>query len=565
MCFRTLQGVWGAIIRNLTVNSGIVPINLGAARLQNGTHTVIHYYDIQPIIEEVRELQNQYNHLTLTLANNTFFKRDLDNYNKIIEHLQSSIEEKLSMLSPNFKRTKRALFNGLGSVIKAITGNLDYKDGDRFEKIIKELTTTSNTLQSQLNLQYTFNKESVKRFEETVKNIEHNELILKSRIMQLTNIIQKEYDIPNVLFAKDLSNQLVILYNTILSILQEIENSITFCHLGTYHPSILKHNELISIMSKIKEKIQLPFDLNNLASIQKIIDVKCKIENHKIIYFLSFPVNYETVFDLYFLLAIPSLDKNGFSTIIPHNRYFLKTDSNVKPLNRECVLENPFQCYQTDLINAIDVCEKEILLRENTNKCQRTRLEINENHIQLVPEINQYLAVFPIQEALKFESKDNLEIKELLGVYLIELQNDSLIFRNEKLDIQVQSFGKPTILSNVNLDLSAQNFSGMKIKLNNLKLSDINLNHLIPEGNVNSMSMESFSYWYMVNYLTLILVLLLILYNVISKYFGEISKIFTRKEVNDLSVNLNQQREVLTSACGQNVHPNLVLPDGAKF
>lgn len=36
-------------------------------------------------------------------------------------------------------RTKRGLINGLGSVIKDITGNLDFQDGEKINKILNHL------------------------------------------------------------------------------------------------------------------------------------------------------------------------------------------------------------------------------------------------------------------------------------------------------------------------------------------------------------------------------------------------------------------------------------------
>lgn len=549
---------------------------MGTARLQKNTHTITHYYNLKPIIEELQDLETQHNFLQDVIANKSSFKRDLENYNKIISHLQTSIEEKLTNIIPERERSKRALFNGIGSVIKSITGNLDSTDGEHFDKILNDLTTNSNNFQKQLNLQYTFNKESVKRFDETIKNIEHNELLLKSRIMQLTNIVERELEIPNILYAKDLCNQLILLYNTILSVLQDIENSITFCRIGTYHPSILKHKELVSILTLINEKFQIPLDPKNISDLQKLMTVNCKVEDKKIVYFLSFPINYDTIFDLYFLLSIPSLNDNGFSTIIPHSKYFLKSHSSVKPLNNACILSNPFQCFQKDLDNNLNNCESEILLHENANNCEQTRLDISENHIQLIPEINQYLAVFPIQETLKFESSHGVEIKEIKGIYLIELDRDNLVFRNEKINFKLESFGKPTILNNVNLDISKmKNLSNTKIKLNNLKINDINLNQLMPESNVSSSPIENSSQWQILNCITLVLTLSIILYILLNKirFIPCLRNIPTSNQTLSHSHSIDQNLAPIQHnhnvqsknfSSGQTDH-NVTLPGGAKF
>lgn len=91
----------------------------------------------------------------------------------------------------------------------------------------------------------------------------HNELILKSRIMQLSQIITDTATHQDILFAKDLFNQLIILYNAILNTLQDVENSITFCKLNTMHPSIIKPKDLFLELQKISPhyKNKFPFEL----------------------------------------------------------------------------------------------------------------------------------------------------------------------------------------------------------------------------------------------------------------------------------------------------------------
>lgn len=65
-----------------------------------------------------------------------------------LEHLDSKItliSNKISMFESS--RSKRGLIDGLGSVIKSISGNLDYTDALKYENAIKTLRTNEHKLE----------------------------------------------------------------------------------------------------------------------------------------------------------------------------------------------------------------------------------------------------------------------------------------------------------------------------------------------------------------------------------------------------------------------------------
>lgn len=77
-----------------------------------------------------------------------------------------------------------------------------------------------------------------------METIKHNEFVLKTKIEQLSHIViggTNNYDKTHV---TDIYNQLAQLFTMILNVLQDIENSLTFCKLHVLHPSIIKVNDL---------------------------------------------------------------------------------------------------------------------------------------------------------------------------------------------------------------------------------------------------------------------------------------------------------------------------------
>uniref|UniRef100_A0A8D8LHT5 Envelope protein n=2 Tax=Cacopsylla melanoneura TaxID=428564 RepID=A0A8D8LHT5_9HEMI len=497
---------------NITHNSGILPINLGPAKLQRTSHTILHYYSLDPLIEELQDLQKQYNTLQANLQDKPSLRHDLGNHNKIILHIQSLISSKLHNInntSPG-TRTRRALYDNIGSLVKFATGNLDSSDGDRYDKILEDLDNKDKMLQKQIELQYSLSQEAIKRFDSSIKNIEHNEANLKFKIQQLVNISDSAVTIRQLFIAKDIYSQLIFLYSSILSILQDLENALTFCKLRTYHPSILSLQDLNSQIDKVKQTRNLniaPDDLD-ISELQKSIEVDCKIEQDRISFFLSFPINYDTVFELFYLLPIPTYNGHEYCTVIPNSKYYLKSRNLIKALNGPCILGKPHQCLQKNVNVNGDICEREIVLNGSTRSCEYVKLEIKENHFEFIPEINQYLAVFPNKEVLRIESTDSNEIKELQGIFLVEPSKGQLFFRDNVVYFQSKSVGKPTLMSSPDITtVNSIKYSGVKLQLHSLNLEDLNPNQV---SNIEDSERYENIYWNYLNIITLILICVLL-------------------------------------------------------
>lgn len=315
-------------------------------------------------------------------------------------------------------RNKRGLINGLGSFIKSISGNLDSNDGERIYNILHHLEKNHNDFKAQLRMQYSLNNNIIRNFNNTIRDIQHNEYALRSKISWLNNIFQEEVANQEILFGKDLYNQLIILYNALLNTLQDIENSVTFCKLGTLHPSIISSTNLFAELKRIYAHYgdQLPYKLTfeNIPKYESLIKVNCRFEESRITYFLSIPIDFENIFDLYYILPIPTVYESEFVTVIPTARYFLKLDSNeIKPLNGMCTEGNPYHCPNILQGNFKASCEEGVLQKENSSLCQFMKLKISDNQIERIPEINQYLAVFPQEGVLQVHCTNHVETLRL--------------------------------------------------------------------------------------------------------------------------------------------------------
>lgn len=513
-------------------------------------------------MEEISDLRKQYDHLQFNFKNKPQLRHELVNHNKILLNLQTLIENKLQVIGykPLQTRSRRALFADLGTIVKLTTGNLDSVDGDRYNKILEDLNNKDQTLQKQIELQYSLTREAIAKFDNVIKNIEHNESALHFKISQLSNITDTAISIKDVFAAKDVYTQLIFHYNSVLAILRDLENALTFCKLKTYHPSILKLEDLKAQIEQIRQNRNInisPDDLN-ISELQQLIEVNCEIVNNKILFFLSFPINHNIKFELYYLLSLPTYQDHKYVTIIPTNKYFLKSRDVIKPLNGPCVLTTSYQCFQNNININIDTCEKQLLSNENIKQCEYVLLDIQDNFLEFIPEINQYIAVFPQKETLKIESHDSKEIKELQGVYLIEpVPNSKLYYRDNVINFQQRKIlGKPTILDAKDIKVNVSH-SKAKIRLFNMRLQDIGLNQI----ETLQVKVEDTVIWTIFNILSFILVLSFFIIQGVQKV-----KLFKEKNLQTEVIQVDSGSTPESSSSEPTpLYPNLTLPGHAKF
>lgn len=119
-------------IIDLKENPGLYPLKLGNAKVQESSWTLIKRLDCNLLLREFQILQNNVKTILTTFKSKpndqiTFYKGRLDNLHSTMESLVSENAKKLNHLFPE-QRSKRGLADGLGSVFKFITGNLDAND-----------------------------------------------------------------------------------------------------------------------------------------------------------------------------------------------------------------------------------------------------------------------------------------------------------------------------------------------------------------------------------------------------------------------------------------------------
>jgi hypothetical protein len=229
----------------------------------------------------------------------------------------NSIGENLIPFIKN-QRNKRGLIDGLGTVIKQITGNMDSQDNVKIQQLLKTLKRNQVTIFQQLDNQYSVNSKIINKFNETILDIKHNEQTLLGQIDLLNLMLTADSKNFEILFAENLLNQIIYLFNIILDLTRDIRTSLTLCGTNTVHPSIITNQELAKEMTKLNSKYadELPFKINgnNIQKYLKLIKPNCRIVETEIVYFLTLPLFDPKQYRLFHLFPVPNVH---FQAIIP--------------------------------------------------------------------------------------------------------------------------------------------------------------------------------------------------------------------------------------------------------
>lgn len=421
-------------IHNLDGNPGLLPLNLGVAQNEINYFSFAQVFDLTNLTKEFQLLQNQFHNLHLSFGNASNYHTEYYNSFNLIKVLENKILTQFTQLNPEYKvkRNKRGLINGLGSIIKIITGNLDNEDAEKYDKAIMSLSENGSKMKNIVDKQLTLLQKSINNFQNFTKSLDHNQLILTSRIMQVQSII-KNIELKNLDTARSLLIQIVMFqiktsYQMIYDTLEKIEVAISFAKINTFHNSIVYPLDLLQEMSKINKILthgKLPFEpeINNILLFEKILIIKGCMKLNEIIFILEIPIVESEIYKYYHLYPLPVPYENSFRVTIPKRPYLILNEQNYISFDENCqeILPNNYLCKERERNYDQDrPCEVQMLKYENTTKCQSTRIEVNTTKIQKL-EDNKWMIIAPVKSVSIFRCLDNVNNVALKGTYLIEL------------------------------------------------------------------------------------------------------------------------------------------------
>lgn len=285
---------------------------LGLAKTLNFYHKIYFSYNLDTLNKYFYQIKrNTEKCIQISKKSRGFYIRLAINQ---IENKIEVIEHKLHKII-NPSRTKRGLINGLGNIVKFITGNLDQDDLNDINKNIDILTKNQNKLNKKISQSVTIFSNITEKLYNELKIIESNQNYTVSMLHLYANQFEQLYFLQTHKdYLEAFEKQLDVITRTITLTNDEIPNLeiITFSELKEIQNQLLSDydkNTLITYDSLH------PFEILQSTKLG-IISI-----NNLIVMALKVPILNPTYYNISRIYPIPNEDSIA---LIPPAQYYLE-------------------------------------------------------------------------------------------------------------------------------------------------------------------------------------------------------------------------------------------------
>lgn len=451
---------------------GLLPFRLGQAKVTNFHHTFLQYIQLDDIEDKVITLRNQLSDFKSRLSNDTYSLYEVQiNYlsvkiQNILNHLKS--------LEPN--REKRGLVDGLGSVIKSITGNLDYLDAAKFDDAIKVLQTNQFKITDEFNNHVSISKEWMAHHSDILIQIVENQKKINSTLELILD--NESYRDSNLIKYAQFAQLLAIITENIddtLSELIKIENILAFIRNSNTHHSMLK----IDILRNMIEKLKLIYSSDRILTLElreyyNIIRPGYYFAGKRIVITFKFPIASKDIFDFYRLTVVP----NKFNqSIIPTYPFMASTRQAFMYIETECPkLSNWYLCDEklnSQVKKQADCVHSLIINQAFDVTCTMTSISLAKEAVDRLDE-KHYVISFP-KETKIHTICGREDFNTAHGSYLITVPVNCILRIEEFTiaNINDRIEGRPLKLMQIPIAAKVQASTSSHIRLNSINLKGL--------------------------------------------------------------------------------------------
>lgn len=398
-------------------------------------------------------------------------------YEVQIEYLTNKLDKVLSQLQslePN--RVKRGLVDGLGSVIKSITGNLDHTDALKYNEAIETLETNQNKITSEFNNHISLSKEWMLKHSNVLTQIVDNQSKINTTLELIlnNNAFREDSLIKYAKFAQLLEIIGENVEDLTLELLR-IENSLAFIHASSTHHSMIDIEILESMINRLRiiygrEQI---LDLE-LREYYDIINPGSYYVDRKIVFVFRFPIISKDSYDLYRLSIVPNRHAQA---LIPSFPYIATNEMSFVYIEAECPkLKNWYLCEKAIIhqIRTKSDCIQELIINQVLQEsCELTAVTLMREAMEKLDD-QHYVLSFPQQTKVQLIcSRKNFT--SLQGSYFMtipvgcRLKTEELTIANDYDEIK----GQPLTLTKIPYDAEKQRSTAAHVNLNSVDLREL--------------------------------------------------------------------------------------------
>lgn len=459
-------------LESLDNGPGILPFKLGSMSLTTHYHTFLQYIELDNIEDKIQSVYSQLSQIKLKLDNDTslFFEHQLDHLNSRLDRAQYELKS----LEPN--RAKRGLIDGLGSVIKSISGNLDYLDAKKYDDALSVLKINQDNLITEFNSHISLSKDWMSRYSKVLTNIVENQ----SKINETLRILISTVGNKDITFMKltKFGQLLTIVSENIDELsneLRRIEDTLAFTRTSGTHHSLLGLDTLRNMLDKLKSIYGLDQVIElDYREYYSIIQSGSYYVGKRIVIVFKFPIVSSHIYNLYKLAITPN--KNN-QVLIPPYPYIATYENIHVYIEAECPkLTNRYLCEEklNHQIRTEPDCILKLINEQTFDKsCQMTTLSFTKEAMEKLDD-RHYAIVLPRPTKIHLIC-DQDDYSILNGSYLATIPHNCLLRTKEFTITNVNDKikGRPLKIIQSSFEMSSN-----ETPLSPLKIRSANLNEL---------------------------------------------------------------------------------------
>lgn len=459
-------------LESLADGPGLLPYKLGPTRLTTHHHSFVQYIQLNDIEDKVNVLQTQLDSLSTKLINDTYLL-----YEAQIHYLTNKlgkVSSQLKSLEPN--RAKRGLVDSLGSVIKSITGNLDYSDAIKFNDAIQSLQNNQDKVVTQFNNHVSLSKEWMTRHSNVLQQLVDNQSKINATLSLLLD--SDAYRDSSLIKYARFGQLLDIMGDNIddlMSELTRIENSLAFIRASSTHHSMISIDVLSSMIDKLKSIYSRDQILDlELREYYDVIKSGSYYSGRQVVIVFRFPIVSSDTYDLYKLSIVPN---KNHQALIPSHPFIATSKDAFVYMEAECPKLSTWYLCEKDIGRQLRTqpdCVQELILHQNLEEsCHFTTVLLSREAMEKLDD-QHYVLSFPqptkVQLVCGREDFSSIE-----GSYLITipvscyLRTKEFTITNENDEIK----GQPLKLTKIPYDSDKQVDAARKIQLNTIDLQGL--------------------------------------------------------------------------------------------
>lgn len=301
------------------------------------------------------------------------------------------------------------MINGLGSIIKSITGNAD---NDDIERLTKEIEQNRHVLKEQISM----TSHILDDFHNQLINLTLNQQQLRNATETLIGEVGTFFLYADLLFHVETLNNL----------LERLSNAMTFAQHGMYHYSIIKHNVLLESLRFIPKNQLITDDMLMLTPYLK---VQVQRLNNQYFFIITIPLVEEYHYEYLDITPIIQPSQESLCTYpVARHKQLLQRDKVYEAT--ECEKEMDYIC--TKQITKLTECEENII-KFNEKPCNLSVIHCPTHHWTEISN-NIYLIYASAPEKIEIDCKDGVRQTTVKGSVLVRNKDCRVKFREHLIE-----------------------------------------------------------------------------------------------------------------------------------